>query len=368
MVAVLEVSLVAFAQCGGIVHYSTCLANALARHLPVRVLVPEGADTSGYIPDVEVVQLPVPMECTGREVCRAPSRMVQFPGVMRALDGPQDRIVHFLNRHEYLTVAAPVVRRRLVVTMHDPRPHRGEASPRKLLANWTLRRQARRIFVFGNILKQHLMEQGVPAGKITVVPHGSFSRYACAPQSVPEQPPIGLFFGRILPYKGVDVLLRAAPLIREQVPEFRLMIAGEGDLRPYRDLLDRELATGRCELINRFVSDEEMGVLLSRSSVVLLPYLEATQSGVVPLAYGAQRPVIATHVGAIPEIVENGKTGLLVPPCDAPTLAAGTVRLLRDRELANRVARAGREYAEEHLSWEAVAEATIPVYEEIAGL
>ncbi|MEN6403599.1 MAG: glycosyltransferase family 4 protein [Armatimonadia bacterium] len=363
----LQVSLFAFAQCGGIVHYSTSLANALARHLPVRVLVPDGADTSGYDPDVEVVYLPVPMDCSAREICRAPSRMIRFSRVLQALEGPQDHVVHFLNRHEYLTFAAPLVHNRLVVTMHDPRPHRGEASPRKLLANWMLRRKARRIFVFGNILKQHLVEQGVPESRITVVPHGSFSRYACAPQLEPEQPPIGLFFGRILPYKGVNVLLEAAPLIREQVPGFRLLIAGEGDVRPYRALLDRELATGHCELINRFVSDEEMGTLLARSSVILLPYLEATQSGVVPLAYGAQRPVIATAVGAIPEIVDSGRTGLLVPPDDAPALAASTVKLLSDPKLASEVARAGRIYAEEHLSWEAVAESTIPVYEEIAA-
>mgnify|MGYP002682685571 CR=1 FL=1 len=111
-----------------------------------------------------------------------------------------------------------------------------------------------------------------------------------------------------------------------------------------------------------------MGALLARSSVILLPYLEATQSGVIPLAYGAERPVVATSVGAIPEIVENGRTGLLVPPGDASALAAGTIRLLGDQELAKRVAAAGRKYAEEHLSWEAVAEATVPVYEEIAAL
>lgn len=363
----MQVSLVAFAQNGGIVHYSTMLANALVRHLPVRVVIPLGADSSGYDPEVEVVSLPVPMECSLREVCRAHQRLAQLPGVLRALNGPRDHIVHFLNRHEYLTLAAPLVRNRLVVTLHDPRPHQGEATPRKLLANWTLRREARRIFVFGEILKQRLIEQGVPASRIEVTHHGSFSRYACPPQSAPELPPIGLFFGRILPYKGLGVLLEAAPLIREQVPDFRLLIVGEGDVRPYRGLLDRELSTGRCELINRFVSDEEMATQLGRSSLILLPYLEATQSGVVPLAYGAQRPVVATAVGAIPEIVDNGRTGLLVPPDDSAALAAGAVQLLRDAPLARELACAGRRYADDHLTWEAVAEQTIPVYEQVAA-
>ena len=358
-------TLVAIAQHGGITHYSQCLANALIRHCPVRVIVPDGTDLSGYDSGVSTVSLPIPMEFSWQEVRRSPQRLSQLPGFLKALEGPQDDVLHFLNRHEYLTLAAPRVRQRLAVTLHDPRPHRGERSPRKLLANWTLRRNAREIFVFGEVLKQHLMEQGVPAQKITVVPHGTFGSFT-ATDGVPDEQPTALFFGRILPYKGLEVLLRAAPLIRQRIPEFRLLIAGEGDVSPYAELLAAEEATGQLELINRFVSDVEMAQLLARSSAVVLPYLEATQSGVVPLAYGARRPVVATAVGAIPEIVKNGKTGLLVPAGDHVALADATVALLSDRKLAEVIADAGRRYADDSLSWDAIAQITLAVYGRIA--
>ncbi|MHB8995592.1 MAG: glycosyltransferase family 4 protein [Armatimonadota bacterium] len=360
----MNVTLVAIAQHGGITHYSQCLANALAPHCAVRVIVPEETDLAGYESGVTTVPLPVPMEFSWQEIRRGPQRLAQLPAFLKALEGPPDEVIHFLNRHEYLTLAAPRLRHRLAVTLHDPRPHRGERSPRKLLANWTLRRTAREIFVFGEVLKQHLIEQGVPPQKITVVPHGTFGSFTTT-DTTPDDQPTALFFGRILPYKGLEVLLRAAPLIRRRLPEFRLLIAGEGDVSPYGDLLAAEEATGQFELINRFVSDEEMAQLLSRSSLVVLPYLEATQSGVVPLAYGARRPVVATTVGAIPEIVKNGQTGLLVPPGDPVSLADAAVALLADCKLAEIIADAGHRYANENLSWEAIAQTTLSVYQRI---
>lgn len=362
----MRVTLVSLALNGGIVHYAVCLANALARELSVRVIVPEGAQVDGYTPDVTVQALPVPMEFSWNEVKHSPRRALELVHFLQALRSPWSDVIHFLNRHEYLTVAAPLVSDRLVVTLHDPRPHAGEASARKLLANWMLRREARRIFVYGKILRQHLIEQGVSAEKIEVVPHGSFAEFAGSPDTSPDPQPTGLFFGRILPYKGLEVLLRAAPLIRRQVQRFRLLIAGDGDLAPYEHLLATERATGHLELHNRFIPDSELPTLLARSTVVLLPYLEATQSGVIPLAYGAQRPVVATAVGAIPEIIEDGRTGLLVPPNDALALAEATARVLLDPHFAASLALAGRQYAEQKLSWEAIAQQTMAVYGEVA--
>lgn len=351
---------------GGIVHYSVSLANALAPLLPVRIVIPAGAERAGYEAEVQVIEVPVPMEASWREVVRIPRRLGQLPAFIKALAGPPGQVVHFLNRHEYLTAAAPWLRRRLAVTLHDPRPHQGETSWRKLLANWTLRRCARRIFVLGEVLKQHLIQQGVPAERIRVVPHGSFARFAGSADDVaPDPAPTGLFFGRILPYKGLESLLRAAPLIRQAVPDFHLLIAGEGDIHPYRQLLQPELAGGNCELINRFIPDAEMAGLLARCSLVILPYLQATQSGVVPLAYGARRPVVATAVGAIPEIVVEGVTGLLVPPADHVALAGAVIRLLRSPELRQEMGDAGWRYADKCLSWEAIAHQTVQVYQQV---
>lgn len=358
-------TLVSMALKGGIVHYSVLLANALSERASVRVVVPEGAQTDGYHSEVEVHSVPVPMEASCREAIRVPLRLLQLPRFLRALHGAEGEVVHFLNRHEYLTFAAPLVRDRLVVTLHDPRPHLGEASPRKRLANWTLRRYASGLIVHGGLLKQHLIEQGVPASKVAVVPHGTFGPFTRSSPIPDHNFPTGLFFGRIVPYKGLETLLQAVPIIRERLPSFRLVIAGEGDVRPYERLLNAAPLRGGVELVNRFVPDSEMADLFANCSLVILPYLEATQSGVIPLAYGAARPVVATAVGAIPDVVRDGGTGLLVEPDRPQALAEAVIRVASDISYAQRLGSAGLQYSETQLAWPAIAEKTLAFYRQL---
>src|SRR5512146_668340 len=92
----------------------------------------------------------------------------------------------------------------------------------------------------------------------------------------------------------------------------------------------------RFLVLNDRICDEQRAELFRNASVVVLPYIEASQSGVVPLAYQYGKPVVATHVGGLPEAVENGRTGLVVPPRDERALASAILRLLGDAELRQR--------------------------------
>ena len=156
--------------------------------------------------------------------------------------------------------------------------------------------------------------------------------------------------------------MRAEALIAERVPGVRTVIAGKGeDLARYERLM---ADPSRFEVHNSFVSNEERAALFGRASVVVLPYIEASMSGVVPLAYAHGKPVLATTVGGLPEIVEHGETGLLVPPGDEHALADAAVRLLGDGALRRRLGEGGRRKLERELSSEAVARATLRVYEQ----
>ncbi len=130
-----------------------------------------------------------------------------------------------------------------------------------------------------------------------------------------------LFFGFIRAYKGLDVLLRALPLMRRKVT---LLVSGEfyEDRAPY-DSLVRELNLGdRVRILDHFAGEAEVRQHFSCADAVVLPYRSATQSGVIPVAYALECPVITTSVGGLPEVVEEGGTGLLVPPEDPAALAA----------------------------------------------
>lgn len=131
-----------------------------------------------------------------------------------------------------------------------------------------------------------------------------------------------LFFGYVRPYKGVHVLLEAFAKARESV-DATLVIVGEfyEPRDPYVEQIKQLGLQRDVMLVDRYVSDEEVGVFFSAADVVILPYTSATQSGVIQIAFAFHKPVISTAVGGIPEVVTNGVNGILVPPRDGDALA-----------------------------------------------
>jgi glycosyltransferase involved in cell wall biosynthesis len=118
---------------------------------------------------------------------------------------------------------------------------------------------------------------------------------------------------------------------------------------------------------NEFIPDERVARHFGESSVVVLPYVDASQSGVVPIAYSFNRPVVATSVGGLPSVVEHGVTGLLVPPRDARALADALVMLLEDDELRHKMGAAGRNRLDREWAPEVIGPQHIDVYERALG-
>jgi glycosyltransferase involved in cell wall biosynthesis len=151
-------------------------------------------------------------------------------------------------------------------------------------------------------------------------------------------------------------------MITRVIPEARIVIAGEGeDFAKYRRAM---VNPEHFEVHNYRVPDEAVGELFQSASVVVLPYIEASQSGVVSIAYAFGKPVIATTVGGIPDVVDNGLTGLLVPPADPRSLAGAIVDLLSDHRARREMGRRARQKADGALSWTGIAQRTLRVYEE----
>lgn len=242
-----------------------------------------------------------------------------------------------------------------VVMVHDPRPHPG-------LVGQIVRRfedpslqRAARCMVFSHNLIADLYGRGVPAGNISVAPHGILD-YTGGKALAYDHPHNILFFGRITAYKGIGILLPAFEQVQRQFPQARLILAGSGSLQPYQNALRR---LDGVELINRWIGEEEIQPIFERAGIVVLPYTSASQSGVLPIAASFGLPVIATRTGGLEEQLLDEKTGLLVPPGDENALAGAMLRLLRDASLARRLGAALREdYLSAH-SWEQAAESVL---------
>lgn len=146
-----------------------------------------------------------------------------------------------------------------------------------------------------------------------------------------EEDRLLLFFGFVRRYKGLYHLLRAMALIPEDLA-VQLLVVGEfwEPEEGYRAAVEQLGIAHRVQMINRYVPNEQMGLYFSAADVVVLPYLEASQSAIVQLAFGFGLPVITTSVGGMPETVRDGEFGLLVPPQDEAALAAAIVRYFQE--------------------------------------
>ena len=233
-----------------------------------------------------------------------------------------------------------------MVIAHDPRPHPGVTGWLHAHFEDASLRQAARVLVLSQELAPELAQRGVPVAHILAIPHGLLE-VACQPRTA-STAPLVLFFGRITPYKGLEVLLQAYRLLQARRSQVRLLIAGEGSLAPYRRLLD---GLSGVELINHWIPEDELPSIFGRAALLVLPYTSASQSGVLALAAACELPVVATRSGGLSRQICDGQTGLLVSPGSVEELAQAIDRLLADPSAARQMGAALRRSLEQEQSW-----------------
>jgi glycosyltransferase involved in cell wall biosynthesis len=141
-----------------------------------------------------------------------------------------------------------------------------------------------------------------------------------------------LFFGYIRKYKGLMNLIEALPLIHKQVSNIHLLVVGEFYDNPqsYLDAIQRLNIDNNITIINEYVANEAVHLYFTAANLAVLPYNEATQSGILSIAYGFAKPVVITDVGGLAELVDDGKTGFIVPPNDIRKLADSVIRYFKE--------------------------------------
>lgn len=160
-----------------------------------------------------------------------------------------------------------------------------------------------------------------------------------------------LFFGRIEKYKGIEVLIDAFRIAKQLNSKISLSIVGDG---PIDTKLKKQIKELDINLVNRWVSDDELTEIIIKHGVMIMPYLSATQSGVAGVAIGNGLPSIATSVGALPEQIVEGKNGLIIPPGDANALAEAMLNISKDYVLAYKMAEEACVIASTVYSWESI--------------
>ena len=215
---------------------------------------------------------------------------------------------------------------------------------------------------------------GFPDSNVRVIPHGVFDYLTRLPEERPLDPGVGdldgrkvvLSFGLIRPYKGIDVLIEA---FAAAPPDSVLLVVGRAmmPIEPFRRRA-QELGLGdRVRFVTRFITDPEIPAYFRRADLVVLPYREIEQSGVLFTALAFGCPLVLSAVGGFTEIGERHKAARLVPPGHAEALGHALAELLNDDAARAGLAAAARRAAAGPYSWDSVAEETSRLYEELLG-
>jgi glycosyltransferase involved in cell wall biosynthesis len=153
--------------------------------------------------------------------------------------------------------------------------------------------------------------------------------------------------GRIDKYKGIDVFIKIARNLQHTL-DYEFIIAGSGDLSDYLDEIEN---LHNLTIINRFLSEDEMDDILQNSFILVLPYHDASQSAMVPLAYYNACPVIVSNVGGLPEAVVDGKTGFVVEPGDVNTFSNQIQIVCQNHSLQYSLSMNSFKYYQDNLVW-----------------
>lgn len=345
---------------GGLgVHVAQVIA-ALAGRVNYDLFVPTHDDYGSPQPGLYIHNVPVADARSDIEFwlryCESAARLVLQAGLS----------VDLIHCHDWLTVSAGIKLRerlgkRLVYNVHLPQTR----GTRLHLENIGLV-AADSVIVNSEAVRRELAERGLPIRRVEVIPNGVDARIF---QPVPDWPADGgyvLFVGRLVPQKGVDVLLRAFAVVLRRCPDSRLVIVGDGDLELYFKRVARYLGFPDRVSFHQWQTGSALVELYQQALAVVIPsYYEPF--GIVALeAMACGRPVVASRVGGLEEIIQDGTQGYLVASGNHLELARRLVTLILNPDLRARMGRAGREQAM-RFGWERVGEMTLGLYTELGG-
>lgn len=247
------------------------------------------------------------------------------------------QIVHFDDiSGRMLAFALLLKNRKIVLNVHDPVAHSGEQNSGYVIMRKILFSKIAAFATFSEYSRQ-LFEKvfypKVPVADLRLVPYYSYA--ALGTKKIPEintlpTEKVLLFFGRLSPYKGIDELLRAFSKVVQIFPEIKLVLAGKGN---YTYQLPEELVGSSSVItINRFIAESEIKSLFEQADVLICPYRDATQSGVLMTAAAFKTPVIVSNVGALSEYIKEGGKGYVYDLNDEMGLENCLVQFLTDSQ------------------------------------
>lgn len=345
----------------GMLHYSAQFCNALVKKYQVTTVIADYYKGDLYDHEINILKIKTNPEV--KSFLLDTLHLVQHFRLLKKIKKLKPDIVHIIDNHPWYLIYAPLCKLfgyKIYVTQHDPTLHSGDAKGiQGKIAVWTnalLRKVADKLIVHGDSLKADLVEQyQVNPEKITVVPHGNYNFFTRRSDgTIQPRENAFLFFGRIVDYKGLDMLLASLEIIRKKNQNFTLIIAWSWSLDKYKKQIEEYQEY--IQLYHQNIPDEEVRKYFEMAEFVVLPYKDATGSWVIPVAFAFSKPVIVSDVGELGSCTRAAEGGIVLQELNPQTLAEQILWMLNHKKQAKERGKKGRKYTEEILWWEGIVD------------
>ncbi|MES2266936.1 MAG: glycosyltransferase family 4 protein [Bacteroidota bacterium] len=276
--------------------------------------------------------------------CGSVHFVIYKPGSKMGLITTTHKVLKFINKQkfDYLqfddfsarqAFLLPFLRlnKRLVLSIHDPTPHGGEFEWKRSIIRKLFYGKAVAYITYSAYSKAQLKKNLNTERNIVnlkLLPYTVFRKFMKPSPEVDKRDGFIAFVGRLSKYKGIDLLLDAIPSVLEKFPDQKFMIAGRPAFGYTTDHGKVANMVNAVSVMERHLSNEEIVDVISRSTLIVCPYLEATQSGIVMTAYALGCPVLVTNTGGLAESVTDYQTGLVAAEITSPAIAGKILEFL----------------------------------------
>ena len=227
--------------------------------------------------------------------------------------------------HTFIGLIMSAFNKKIIFTIHDAQSHPGESYPIEMWFTNLLARRSSMLIFLSNFVKNQYFNKRTKKIPFSIAPQGSIDLMGTFKRKTYTNKPKLLFLGRVLEYKGLDLLLEAIKTL-DDIKE--LTVAGKFNY-------DFQYHNNKVKITNSYLSDEDLFNLLNEADILVLPYKEASQSGIITLGIKAKIPMIITNVGGLPEQLD-GDCGIICEP-NAPSLRKGIQSIMNSPELFEKI-------------------------------
>ncbi|MDD5570399.1 MAG: glycosyltransferase family 4 protein [Bacteroidales bacterium] len=347
----------------GFYEYMIELANAMSEIADVVLMIPSNRIDNIHIKSISSKVKFEPFNLVDYKSIRDNSKMI-FDIVKKIKKHNPDiiHIQHYGHRWFWLAYFF-LLKYKIVNTIHDPMPHIGDMIVKRAFVSEFFGKIFNfKFIVHGEVLKKQLnLHKRIKVDKIFVIPHGHLGLFKNWNKKVikKEKKHI-IFFGRIWEYKGLEYFIKAEPVVSKKISDIKFIVAGKGeDFEKYEKIISNK---NSFIIKNYRISNEETDELFNQCSICVLPYIEASQSGVAAIALAYGLPVIATSVGSLPEVIENGVNGFIVKQKNEKEIAERIIELISNNNLYETMSKNAINTSNNKLSWKNIARQTLETY------